>query len=290
MSEDCLFSVCLTTVSALAELLEDAFADLDCNITSWEEVDTGRVVFQEYFETEDDASLRLAVIDKVVAGLTGDLACELELKRIENRDWTEYWKRFFHTAKVSERIVVKPSWEEYQAASDELVVEIDPGMSFGTGLHPSTRMCISILDGMSSNHQGSTFADLGCGSGILSIAAAKMGYSNVTGIDNDPLAVEIADANARLNSVAAQFTVGDMGSLRMDEQYDVVVINMLASLLSRFAEPAADILNHKSKSRLILSGMLKSQYDDTVTVYSGLGFRVLESYEQNDWKSALCCR
>lgn len=292
MGNDFLFSVYLQVGGACGDLLDAVFEERDWNMTSWQDEDSGVVTFQEYFEKEDDAVARIAEVDGLASGICRGSSYELEVKRIEKRDWSEYWKRFFHVEKVSERIVIKLSWEDYEAGSSDIVIEIDPGMSFGTGQHPTTRMCLSMLDSMSVAGGGQTLIDLGCGSGILSIAAAKMGYRDVTGIDNDPLAVKIAIENAVLNGVRDKvgLSVADMEALKIEVKYDVVVINMLASLLTRFSEPAVKLLKaEESASRFILSGMLVSQYEDTIAVYEKLGLKVLETYERDQWQSAICC-
>ncbi len=289
MNKDCIFSVWLKAEGAFAEALDAALEERDWAITSWSDADAGTVTFQEYFKAEDNAALRLAQVDELASELSDGSEYDLELKRIENRDWEEYWKRFFHTEKVSERIVIKPSWEKYDAGRDDLVIEIDPGMSFGTGQHPTTRMCLSMLDEMSTEFSGCSLVDLGCGSGILSIAAAKLGYTDITGVDHDALAVEIAIENSRLNNTAelTDLSVADMSDLSISKKYDVVVINMLASLLAKFAEPSVALLKPDAESRLILSGMLNTQYEETVKLYCGLGLKILDTYQNDQWQSAI---
>lgn len=273
---------------------EFAAAEMACelaewNVVSWENVETGEVIFEEYFEDEDGAVKREAQMDELFSSILEE-EWSVELKRLESRDWTEYWKRFFHAERVTERIIIKPSWEEYEEAPQDVLIELDPGMSFGTGQHPTTRMCLSYIDEISREYEGSSLLDLGCGSGVLAIAAKKLGFSPVAGIDYDPLAVKIAEDNARKNGLGGQLSlsVQDLGSAEIDEQFDVVVINMIASLLKQFAAPAVKLLKQSDSSVMILSGMLKEQYDETYKIYNALGISMIRTKEYGEWISALC--
>lgn len=270
-------------------MLDAGYESMCWNATAWEDVDFGETVFREYFEEEAVAVARIAEMNPLLEEWLDPGDWILELERLPKENWSEYWKRFFHTKKVSDRIVIKPSWENYAAMSDEIIIELDPGMSFGTGQHPTTRTCLSILDSLSRDYSGSTFLDLGCGSGVLSIAAAKLGFTNVTAIDNDPLAIEIAKTNAAINGVDDKicFIVDDLIDTRISGTFNIVVINMLANLLREFADTAKCLMSPSAHSRLIVAGMLDTQYDETMIIYNNLKFNQLHRYNNEGWSSVL---
>ena len=128
------------------------------------------------------------------------ISAAVSYTRIDEQDWAEAWKEYFWPEKIGDRIVVKPTWRDYTAEPDELVVEIDPGMAFGTGTHPTTALCIRMIEAYLE--PGDCFLDVGSGSGILSIAAAKLGAGRIIGVDNDEVAVSVAEKNLLLNGVS----------------------------------------------------------------------------------------
>ncbi|MEI8352631.1 MAG: 50S ribosomal protein L11 methyltransferase, partial [bacterium] len=200
-----LYTARLETTGRLADLY-DAHCleggDEDC--TSWFDADRDLAII-EYFNTaRSEAEHRLAAMIAFLEPLRNGDPLTGSVRELPAEDWAEAWKKFFHTEKVSDRIWIKPSWEPCQAGPGEIIVELDPGMSFGTGQHGTTRGCLEMIDNLKGFPRDATFADLGCGSGILTIAAAKLGYTRLIALDNDPLAVRIARENAQLNGVANQ--------------------------------------------------------------------------------------
>ena len=156
---------------AFARLVEGGLEAVGFSMVSWSEADTDRVRFDEFFALEGDARARLAQVQDLLLAWSEGEHWKAGVHRLPVCDWSEAWKRFFHTERISARIVVKPSWERYEPEVGDCVVELDPGMSFGTGLHPTTRACLRFLDQQGLNRPGATFLDIGCGSGILAIAA-----------------------------------------------------------------------------------------------------------------------
>ena len=159
-----------------------------------------------YVPALDGASIRRAT--ETVESALGHLQAfglrpigELRTRVVDEADWAEAWKQHFHVLHLGRRLVIKPSWRRYHRAGDEVVIDLDPGMAFGTGLHPTTRLCLQALEDRAERGPLGRALDVGCGSGILSIAAVKLGATRALGVDIDPIAIEATDANARHNRV-----------------------------------------------------------------------------------------
>lgn len=203
---------------------------------------------------------------------------------LDNMDWANEWKKYFKVLKLGESIVIKPSWEEYSEVDGEIVIDIDPGMAFGTGTHASTAMCLKILE--KQNVDGQDILDIGSGSGILSIAAAKLGAKSVTAIDIDPVCVKTTKENADLNNcsdvinaIEADLTEG------LDGQYDYALINIIAEVIVHLLDYLH--VNLKSGSKLILSGIIEENTDKVTDKLNEMGYRVLELNRESGWTSIL---
>ena len=218
-----------------------------------------------------------------------ELPGTLENSSMANRNWQDVWKDYFHVERVSRRIVIKPSHEDYTPQPDDCLIEIDPGMSFGTGQHATTRSCLQFLDKLADilPVQERSFLDLGCGSGILSIAAAKLGFSPVNAFDIDPDSVEIAGENIAANGAAdlVQVSVGNVEKLHLARQYTVTAANILAKVLIPNAKNIASTVI--PGGYLLLAGILTEQFDDVSTIYSRLGFKELERLTDDEWTGGL---
>lgn len=214
------------------------------------------------------------------------------IKPVVRQDWAESWKRFFHAQRVSDRIVVKPSWEAFAACPEDCIVEIDPGLSFGTGLHGTTRACLRFLDKWQRRQPQASILDMGCGTGILAIAAAKLGFPRVTAMDNDTAAVRVAQANAVSNKVADRIECfqADVAEFQADVAYDFVMANLLAGILVRWADQIVAVVNQAPGSGLALSGILEEQYEAVRSAYVARGFVEQESIVLDGWKSGCFCR
>jgi ribosomal protein L11 methyltransferase len=167
-----------------------------------------------------------------------DTAAGSHTRTVHEADWAEAWKAYFPVLRVGRRLVIRPTWLTFDGSGDEVVLDLDPGMAFGTGLHPTTRLCLAALESVADRGilGGSRVLDVGCGSGILSIAAAKLGAELVLGLDIDPIAIEATQANAATNGLAGRIAAR-AGSLPSGEPpFDVVVANLIASVLVAFAE------------------------------------------------------
>ena len=219
----------------------------------------------------------------------GVTATVVELPR---QDWTEHWKRFFHTRRVSRRIVIKPSWEDHQPAPGDCVVELDPGMSFGTGLHGTTQACLEFLDGLARPGQPLSFLDVGCGSGVLTIAAAKLGYREAVGLDSDAGAVAMARSNAERNGVAfrCRFLHADLAALPAGLTADVVAANLRADIQQAHGSRIAGLPGGTDAARLIVAGLLVPQYAGLCRSLERHGFRLMASRTFGEWRSGVLRR
>ena len=209
-----------------------------------------------------------------VGSLKTEVRCE------DDSEWKDNWKAYFKPAKVSKSIVVKPTWELYEAKAGEKVIEIDPGMAFGTGTHETTSLCIRLLEDYLK--PGEKVLDVGCGSGILSIAAALLGASEVLGVEIDPDAVAIAQENLALNHVE-QIASAQYGDLTkgIDFKADVIVANLMADLVVMLSQDVAEHL--LPGGRYISSGILTEKMPEVVDAMRALGFAVMEVREDGMW-------
>ncbi len=160
----------------------------------------------------------------------------MTVNEVNEEDWATAWKKYYHPVQISDTFTIVPTWEEYTPASpDEKIIELDPGMAFGTGTHPTTTMCIRALE--KTVQPGDTVIDVGTGSGVLSIAAAKLGASSVQAYDLDPVAVESAEMNVRLNKTDDIVSVGQNSLLEgIEGPVDLIVANLLAEIILLFPE------------------------------------------------------
>ncbi len=200
----------------------------------------------------------------------------------DDTQWKDKWKEYFKPARISKSLVVKPTWEEYEKQEGDLVIEIDPGMAFGTGTHETTSLCVRMLE--EYQKKGDKVLDVGCGSGILSIAAALLGAEDVLGVDIDPVAVEVAQENIRLNHVESVCRA-DYGDLTkgIDYKADIVVANLMADLVMMLADDAAKHMT--DDGYFISSGILVEKEIQVADYLRGRGLAIMEVREDGGW----CC-
>jgi ribosomal protein L11 methyltransferase len=202
---------------------------------------------------------------------------------VREEDWAEAWKEHFPILPVGRRLVIKPTWREHPSGTDEIVIELDPGMAFGTGLHPTTRLCLLALDELADRGlvNGMTVLDVGCGSGILGIAAAKLGAKRIDGIDTDPIAVEATTANAARNDVGDRVRAA-LGTLpSRDGPYGLVLANLIASLLIELAGPLHDEI--EPGGHLIASGIFVDRERDVRAAFDAAGLDIVQISSETDW-------
>jgi ribosomal protein L11 methyltransferase len=277
------------TTCILQELLPTLALDIAVH-TDDGDLDTIDVYVPPKQSLQDTADeLRAAVV--AWDELLPEAEIKLETTHIDREDWAESWKRFFHPRRVSRRITIKPSWCELPPELDAAcVIEIDPGMSFGTGLHGTTLACLKFLDRLAPHMPEAGLLDVGCGSGILSIAAAKLGFAPVAALDCDGDAVTCTDENlARNGCDDVQTQTADINTFAPDRTWDVVVANMLSQILV----PAVDRLTAAADAdhgRLIISGILDDEYRRTLAVFTDAGWVEDQNLLINEWRSGLLRR
>jgi ribosomal protein L11 methyltransferase len=208
---------------------------------------------------------------------------ELSTRLVHEADWAEAWKAHFPVLRVGHRLVIRPTWRRHRAAPDDIVLALDPGMAFGTGLHPTTRLCLAALERLADGGavKGARALDVGCGSGILAIAAAKLGAAEVIGVDTDPIAIEATDANARRNRVARR-VLARRGSIPSGQgAFGVVLANLIASLLVELARPLRDELIPGGV--LLASGIFVDREGEVRAALVSSGLNVTGRDMDGDW-------
>ena len=212
----------------------------------------------------------------------------VKLGNVSEEDWANNWKQYFKPFEVGEKFVIKPSWEEYTEKTDRIILEIDPNSSFGTGQHYTTQLCIEELEKVIE--KDSKVLDMGCGSGILSIAALLLGAKYVTAVDIDQNSVDIAEENFRKNAISLEgfktycgnvLQNEDLVHTIQEEKYDVVVANIVADVIIGMKDLLVQFL--KSEGTLIASGIIGERADEVKEALIDSGFIVTKITEKNDW-------
>lgn len=212
---------------------------------------------------------------------------EISFVGVREEDWANSWKAYYKPVRVSGRIVIKPTWEDYQSSPGELVIELDPGMAFGTGTHPTTTMCIKLLEKVLK--QGETVFDIGTGSGILAITAAKLGAQSVKAVDIDETAVKAASENVVVNGVTGVVEVMHGNLLdRVSGLADVVVANIVADVIIKVCPDAVKAV--RQGGLFIASGIIDTRKEDVLTAVQKNGLVIKEVCQERDWVSLIAAR
>jgi ribosomal protein L11 methyltransferase len=206
---------------------------------------------------------------------------KVTISEVNEEEWATAWKKYYNPVKISERFTIVPTWEEYTpVSSDELIIELDPGMAFGTGTHPTTVMCIQALERTVA--KGDRVVDVGTGSGVLSIAAAMLGAEKVEALDLDEVAVKSARLNIKLNKVHETVSVSQNNLLNgVQEGADVVVANILAEVILRFTDDVAKTV--KKGGCFIASGIIQQKKQQVKDAIIQAGFEIEEILQMEDW-------
>lgn len=236
-------------------------------------------------ETVEEIKLAVANLKNFDINI-GDQVLQTAL--VDEEDWATAWKQYYHPVKISERFTILPTWEDYTPVStDELIIELDPGMAFGTGTHPTTVMCLQALENVVKS--GDTVVDVGTGSGVLSIGAALLGASKVLALDLDEVAVKSAQENIVLNKVdhVVEVTHGNLLDSVSDTS-DVVVGNLLAEIITSFTDDAFKIV--KPGGKYITSGIIGFKKDEVKQALEKSGFVIEEVLMMEDWVAIIAAR
>jgi ribosomal protein L11 methyltransferase len=263
---------------------------------------SGPAVVRAYVPAGNGAALRAAIAGARTA--LGHLQAfglrpigDLQVRIVHETDWAEAWKAHFPVLRVGRGIVIRPTWRRHRRAPGDVVLALDPGRAFGTGLHPTTRLCLAGIERLADGgrltrgaaRDGSArVLDVGCGSGILSIAAGRFGAGEVVGLDTDPIAVEASIANARRNRVARRlrFRRGSLPS--GDPPFDVVLANLIAALLVTLARPIREEL--RPGGVLLASGIFVDRATEVGAAFTQAGLRVTDRSVEGDWVALTAVR
>jgi ribosomal protein L11 methyltransferase len=269
-----------TSVEPAFELVDDGLsARLD---------PTRPATVRAYVPARDRATADRAVAE--VAEALGHLQAfglrpigEVRTRLVHEADWADAWKAYFPVMRVGRRIVIRPTWRRHRRGRGDVVLALDPGMAFGTGLHPTTRLCLAGIESLADRGVlgGARVLDVGCGSGILAIAALKLGAASAIGVDTDPIAVEATQANARRNALARRVRV-QVGSVPSGEPaFDVVLANLIAGLLV----PLAAVLQAELRpaGTLLASGIFVDREGEVARSFVAAGLEIAGRTNEGDW-------
>ena len=208
---------------------------------------------------------------------------KLETSGIEQEDWQNAWKKYYHAMDIGQHLAIVPGWETYD--TDRIVITMDPGMAFGTGTHETTSLCLETLDSMVKG--GERVLDIGTGSGILAIAALKLGAAEAEGVDIDPMCVRTAGENAERNGVAEHFTVlvGDLSD-KASGKYNIITANIVAAAILSLA-PHVPVLMAPG-ARFIASGIIDTRKDEVLAGLRAAGLEPVEIKEKRGWVCVIC--
>jgi ribosomal protein L11 methyltransferase len=267
--------------------VEPAFELVDEGLSARIDV-TRPATVRAYVPARDEAEAARAVTE--ATAMLGHLQAfglrpigELRTRVVHEQDWAEAWKAHFPVLRIGRRLVIRPTWRRHRSEPKDVVVALDPGMAFGTGLHPTTRLCLALVEDLADRGLigGARVLDLGCGSGILGIAAVRLGGAKIVGLDTDPIAIESTTENARRNRVARRVRARE-GTLPTGEgPFDVVLANLIASLLVELAPQLRDELT--SGGTIVASGIFVDREADVRGAFENAGLSVIGRRAEGDW-------
>jgi len=254
---------------------------------------TKPAIVRAYLPGLDPAGVRMAIAQATTA--LGHLQAfglrpigELQTSLVREADWAEAWKSHFPVLRVGRRMVIRPTWRRHRRQPGDVVLSLDPGMAFGTGLHPTTRLCLAALETLADEGRvaggpagTARVLDVGCGSGILAIAAGKLGARDLLGVDTDPIAVESTLANARLNGLTRRIRVRQGSVPTGEPPFDLVLANLIASLLVQLAPDLRAQL--APGGRILASGIFRDREADVVAAFAAAGLTMGRRWDEEDW-------
>lgn len=263
----------------------DFFSDnlLDYNINFKKENDIWSII--AYIVDNRFSNVKLKILYnnlKEFSKNNEDFVYETYTSNCSDDEWKDEWKKYFHTVNITDNIIIKPSWDEYEVISNEIVVEIDPGMAFGTGTHETTALCVEFLEKYAKNKK--SLVDIGCGSGILMLIGRKLGIEKVVGIDIDNKVEEVVNKNFEKNNIKDNYKV-IIGNLvdNVNEKYDLVVSNILVDVLIELLDNIEKIL--EDESTLIFSGILNEKEEFFIEKAKKYNLEQIDRNEKNKWVS-----
>ena len=243
------------------------------------------VIIKAYFSDESDPKIISDELKRTLKSISDQISIgsgEISYTLRDDSEWKDSWKQYFKPFRITEKTVIKPSWEEYVPQEDELIIEMDPGMAFGTGTHETTKMCAVL--GEKYIMENDRVLDLGCGTAILGILAAKLGASSVLAVDIDEAAVKTARQNVEKNGESNKVKVmrGTLNDVP-EKAFDLIFINIIADVI---LEISRDIKKYvKSGTHIILSGIIKDRKAEVKNKYTDLGFILIDELNMGEWEA-----
>ena len=231
-----------------------------------------------YISECDNAAEALAFLKERLTAENIPFSCGAE--GVNDADWSENWKKYFHATEIGDKLAIVPSWEEYDNKENRKILHIDPGAAFGTGTHATTSLCLSMLENYVA--EGSKMLDIGCGSGILSIASVLLGAETAVGVDIDAQSVKTAKENAELNNVSGktEYIVGDLAD-KISGKYNVVCANIVADVVIRLLGDVRTFMEENAV--LLVSGIIDTRENDVLAAAEKHGFKVKEKQYKDNW-------
>ncbi|MBQ6906871.1 MAG: 50S ribosomal protein L11 methyltransferase [Clostridia bacterium] len=276
----------MTAMDFFGGLMIEDFSDID--LCKWDYVDEDLlkkdknvVSISGYVEENENIS---NVIEQLKLLLPAD--AKTEIISVKDDDWANNWRKYYHPIHVGKNLVIKPSWIDYDKKDGEIIVELDPGMAFGTGTHETTRMCMEHLEKYVKSD--SSVLDVGCGSGILSITSLLVGAEKVTGVDIDPVAASVAVENGRMNGFTPPKYNIKRGNLvdEIEGKYDVIVANIIADVIISIS---SDVKNFMTDNGVfICSGIITDRKNEVESELVKNGYKIAEKSEEGEWVSFVC--
>lgn len=269
---------------AVLELLGGVFGERASIYADTERHTTSAIIYVEKFTPQQHAQVRAGLRLIREAGL--DLGSgRISVRCVPRENWAESWKRHFHPLEIGPRLLVLPSWSKQKPKRGQAVVTLDPGLSFGTGHHATTAFCLAQVMARREDARPQSLLDAGCGSGILAIAAAKLGYSQIMAFDFDPEAVRVAKENAKSNQVSFRIAQQDLTKMprRSTEKFDVVCANLMSDLLIQ--ERDRILARLAPGGTLVLAGILRTQFLKVQMAFESAGLRLVASRAAKEWRS-----
>lgn len=297
--------ISIQTSHEAVELIAEIFRDLGASgvviedpelvndyITSgkWDYTDipiakeTEVVVEKAYLPVNGELEGRIQTLQQEIKALerrgVNTAPAVLTTAELQDEDWSDTWKQYFHTEKPGERVVIKPTWEEYEPKDDEVVIELDPGAAFGTGTHATTSMCIRQLEKLVK--PGMTVFDVGTGSGILSIISAKLGAKNIQAVDYDDSVLKIVEENLEQNNVQDIISVAQSDLMQnVHGKAELVIANIIADIIIRLFDQLDEHL--EKGGTLLTSGIIEDRIEDVLAAAEKHGYGVVERLENKGW-------
>lgn len=272
-------------VEDYSDLEEQAWeiAHIDLIEQELRERDKSVAIIHVYISEEDNAAEAISYLTELFRA--DGVWFEIEHEDVNDSEWADGWKKFFKCTEVGSKILIRPSWEEYDKNTDRIVLSIDPGAAFGTGTHATTSLCLELLEGYVSN--SSRVLDIGAGSGILSIGSVLLGAEFADGVDIDAQSVKVAKENAEINGVSdkTNYLVGDLAD-KISGKYDIVCANIVADVIIRLLQNVKDYM--KDGAVLITSGIIDSRENDVTAAFEKFGFKVEKRLTKDNWCAFVC--